>query len=80
MCKDVPPTIQNLEQRRQIKVAINKKSREENGRSKKFKREAGTDRYYGPQSQKPDLPPEVYKQLEINHIEVVRKCRKQEKN
>jgi len=69
MCKDVPLTIQNLEQRRQIKVAVNQKSRKEDGRSKKFKREAGTDRYYGPQSQKPDLPPDVYKQLEINHIE-----------
>ncbi|XP_072766253.1 uncharacterized protein [Anoplolepis gracilipes] len=69
MCKDVPPTVENLEKRRQIKIARTKKSREEDGRSKKFKREAGTDRHYGPQSQKPDLSSDVYKQLEINHIE-----------
>ncbi|XP_072750547.1 uncharacterized protein [Anoplolepis gracilipes] len=69
MCKDVPSTVENLEKRRQIKVARTKKSREEDGRLNKFKQVAGTDRHYGPQSQKPDLPSDVYKQLEINHIE-----------
>lgn len=39
------------------------------GRQRKFKREPGTDRYYGPQSQKPDLPPDVYEQLRQNHME-----------
>lgn len=34
MCKDVPPTVKNLEKRRQIKVAINKKSRKEDANLK----------------------------------------------
>ncbi|XP_067203566.1 uncharacterized protein [Linepithema humile] len=69
MCKNVPPVVENLEKRRQIKISRTKESREMHGRSKKFKREPGTDCYYGPQSQKPDLPPNVYQQLEENHME-----------
>ncbi|XP_067216432.1 uncharacterized protein [Linepithema humile] len=69
MSKDVPRVVENLEIRRQIKVSRTKKSREVHGREKKFKREPGTDCHYGPQSEKPDLPSDVYQQLEENHIE-----------
>ncbi|KMQ82941.1 hypothetical protein RF55_21408, partial [Lasius niger] len=69
MCKTVPPIVENLEKRRQIKVAKTRDSREAQGRQKKFKRESGTDRCYGPQSQKPDLPSDVFEQLQQNHLE-----------
>jgi len=69
MCKTIPPIVENLEKRRQIKVAKTRESRETQGRQKKFKRESGTDRYYGPQSQKPDLPSDVFEQLRQNHLE-----------
>lgn len=69
MCKTVPPAAEKLEQRRQIKVAKTRESRQTDGRPRKFKREPGTDCYYGPQSQKPDLPPDVYEQLKANHLE-----------
>lgn len=55
MSKNVPPIVETVEKRRQVKVARTRESREMNGRSKKFKREQGTDSYYGPQSRKPDL-------------------------
>ncbi|XP_029178453.1 putative nuclease HARBI1 [Nylanderia fulva] len=35
----------------------------------KCKRKSGTDCHYGPQSQKPDLLPEVFEQLRQNHLE-----------
>jgi len=69
MRKTVPSIVENLEKRRQIKVAKTRESREEQGRPKKFKRESGTDRYYGPQSQKPDLPSDIFEQLRQNHLE-----------
>ncbi|KMQ86118.1 hypothetical protein RF55_14999 [Lasius niger] len=69
MCKTVPPIVENLEKRRQRKVAKTRESREAQGRQKKFKRESGTDRYYGPQSQKPDLPSHIFEQLRQNHFE-----------
>ncbi|KAL6418944.1 hypothetical protein ACFW04_014155 [Cataglyphis niger] len=56
MCKIVPPIVKNLEKRRQIKT-------------KKFKREPGADRYYGPQSQKPDLSSDKILQLQQNHLQ-----------
>ncbi|KMQ85017.1 hypothetical protein RF55_16728, partial [Lasius niger] len=68
MDKNVPLIVENLENRRK-KVLRTKESREMHGRPKKFKREIGTDLYYGPQSQKPDLPLDAYKQLETNHLE-----------
>ncbi|XP_067205374.1 uncharacterized protein [Linepithema humile] len=69
MKKDVPLVVENLEKRRQIKVSKTRESREMHDKPKKFKREAGTDCYYGPQSQKPDLPSDLYQQLEENYIE-----------
>ena len=66
MCKTVPPIVENLEKRPQIKVARTRESRKMQGRQK-FKREPGTDRYYGPQSQKPDFPSNVLEQLKQSH-------------
>jgi len=54
-----------LEKRRQIKVARTRESRQIE-KQKKLKRESGTDRHYGPQSQKPD---HVFEQFRQNHIE-----------
>ncbi|XP_067207257.1 uncharacterized protein [Linepithema humile] len=68
MGKDVPAIVENLEKRRQIKIAKTKEIRKVHGRLKKFNRQSGTDCYYGPQSQKPDLPPDVYEQLQENHF------------
>jgi len=42
MGSNVPPVIETLEKRRQVKVARSKESRELNRRQKKFKRESGT--------------------------------------
>jgi len=69
ICKVVPPIIENLEQRRQMKVARTRESRQVHGKSKKFKREPGTDRYYGPKAQKPDLPLDVYEELQRNFFD-----------
>ena len=69
MCKTVPPIVENMENRRQIKIARTRESRKIQGMPKKFKRESGTDRHYGPQSQKPDLAPDVIEQLRQNHLE-----------
>ncbi|XP_067216539.1 uncharacterized protein [Linepithema humile] len=69
MDKIVPPIVENLEKQRQIKVAKTRESREAQGMPKKFKGESGTDRYYGPQSQKPDLSSHVFEQLRQNHLE-----------
>jgi len=67
--RNVPPIIETLEKRRQEKVATTRESREMNGRRQKFKRKSGTDCYYGPQSQKPDVPPDVFEQFRQNHLE-----------
>ncbi|KMQ86930.1 hypothetical protein RF55_13949 [Lasius niger] len=69
VCKDIPLVAKYLEKRRQIKLLKTKESRKMNGKSRKFKRELRPDRYYGPQSQKPDLPSDVFQQLKQNHIE-----------
>jgi len=69
MCNTVPPIVENLEKRRQIKVAKTRESREAQGRQKKFKREPGTDCHYGPQSKKPDLSSDIFQQLQQNHLE-----------
>ncbi|KAL6417133.1 hypothetical protein ACFW04_012961 [Cataglyphis niger] len=69
MCKTVPPIVKNLEKRRQIKVVKTRESRETQERQKKFKREPGADRYYGPQSQKPDLSSDKIQQLQQNHLQ-----------
>lgn len=45
------------------KIARTKESRLENRRPKTWKREVGTDCYYGPQSQKPDLLPVKFEEL-----------------
>ncbi|EZA49093.1 hypothetical protein X777_12633 [Ooceraea biroi] len=67
MCKDVPAVVADLENR-QLKVARNKECRKVHGR-KRFKRDAGPDSHYGPHSQKPDLPPHVFEQLQQHHAE-----------
>lgn len=59
ICKNVPPIVETLEKRRQAKVARTRESREINRRQKK-KFKSGTDCHYGPQSQKPDLPLDVF--------------------
>lgn len=69
MNKIVPANAEKLEKRRQIKVARTRESRQIDGKPKKFKREPGTDRHYGPHSQKPDLPDDVFEQLRQNHVE-----------
>jgi hypothetical protein len=69
MYKNVPFVVANLEKRRQIKIARSRESRKIDGRRKKSKEEQGTDCHYGPQSQRPDLPSDVLKQLEYNHME-----------
>jgi len=43
MSKNVPPIVETVEKHRQLKVARTRESREMNGRSKKFKREQGTE-------------------------------------
>lgn len=65
VCNSVPTVIENLEKQRQIKVARNRESRSTK-ETKKFK--SGTDRYYGPQSQKPDLPDEVLEELRKSQL------------
>jgi len=67
MDTNVPVVIENLEKRRQIKVAKTRESREIDGRKKKLKKESGTDCYYGPQS--PDLLDDVFEQFRKKHIE-----------
>jgi hypothetical protein len=69
MNKTVPPVVDKLEKRRQIKVERTRESRRINGRKGKFNRESGTDRHYGPQSQKPDLPDHVFEQLRKNQLD-----------
>ncbi|KMQ89298.1 hypothetical protein RF55_11082 [Lasius niger] len=68
MSKNVPPVVEILEKRRQTKVARTRESRKVNGRQK-CKRKSGTDCHYGPQSQKPDLLPDIFEQLRQNHLE-----------
>jgi len=69
MCDSVPPLVEKLEKRRQIHIAKKKESRTVEGRQKKVKQEMGTDRHYGPQSQRPDLPLHIFEQLKIDHID-----------
>jgi len=63
MCKTVPPIVENLEEERQRKMARTRESRQTLGRPKKFKRESGTDRHYGPQAQKLGVTPDVFERL-----------------
>jgi len=67
--KTVPSIVEKLEKQRQIKVARTRKSRQIDRRQKKLKRESGSDRHYGPQSQKSDLPDHIFEQLRQNYIE-----------
>ncbi|XP_070523169.1 uncharacterized protein [Cardiocondyla obscurior] len=69
MCDSVPPIIEKLETRRQIKVARSREYRQTERKTKKFKKQASADCYYGPQSQKPDLPSDVVEQLRQYHVE-----------
>jgi len=69
VCKTVPSIIENMEKRRQVKVTRNRECRKEEGRPKKLKKEKGTDCYYGAQSQKPDVPSDVFEVLKQNHLE-----------
>lgn len=68
MCKDVPSITENLEKRRQIKIMRMKVCREMSGKKTKLKIKAGTDKHYGPQSQRPDLSQEVFEKLRENHL------------
>jgi len=70
-CENTPSIIEDLEKRRQIKVAKTRESRKVDGRQKSLirTREVGTDRYYGPQSQKPDLSLHAFEVLKQNHLE-----------
>ncbi|XP_071652583.1 uncharacterized protein [Temnothorax longispinosus] len=69
--KAVPPVVEKLEQRRQIKVARTRESRQIDGRQKRSKRESGTDRYYGPQSQKPDVTDDVFEKNRQQHFKML---------
>ncbi|EZA52499.1 hypothetical protein X777_08632 [Ooceraea biroi] len=69
MCKDVSAVVADLEKRQQIKIARNKERTEVYDR-KRFKRDVGPDSHYGPHSQKPDLPPHVFQQLQQHHAGV----------
>ncbi|KAL0116395.1 hypothetical protein PUN28_009783 [Cardiocondyla obscurior] len=69
MCDSVPPVIKKLETRRQIKVARSSEYRQTKPKSKKFKKQAGTDCDYSPQWQKPDFPSDVVEQLRQYHVE-----------
>lgn len=66
---NVPSVIETLEKRRQRKVARTRLSRQMHGRTRKLKGELGTDRYYGPRSEKPDLSQDVFEQLRENHMQ-----------
>jgi len=70
-CESTPSIIEDLEKRRQIKVAKTREYRKVDGRQKPLirTREVGTDRYYGPQSQKPDLSFHAFEILKQNHLE-----------
>jgi len=65
MCRDTLSIIENVEKRQQIKIARNKESRKMNGRQKSLiqTREIGLDRYYDPQSKKPDLSLDAFEIL-----------------
>nr|XP_034194852.1 uncharacterized protein LOC117611076 [Osmia lignaria]XP_034194853.1 uncharacterized protein LOC117611076 [Osmia lignaria]XP_034194854.1 uncharacterized protein LOC117611076 [Osmia lignaria]XP_034194855.1 uncharacterized protein LOC117611076 [Osmia lignaria]XP_034194856.1 uncharacterized protein LOC117611076 [Osmia lignaria] len=69
MCKTIPPLVKRLEERRQRKVAKTKELRMTHGKRRKFKPVQGTDRYYGPNSQRPDLPSDILLQLWKEHFE-----------
>ena len=66
--KAVPSVIEKLETRRQTKIARTKKARAVKGRTRGFQRPQGLDKHYGPNSEQPDVEPEVYKQLHENHF------------
>ena len=66
--KTVPPVVQKLEKRRQTKIARTKESRSMKGQTTGLRRSQGLDKYYGPNSEKPDIEPDVYKQLRENHF------------
>ncbi|XP_036150394.1 uncharacterized protein LOC118648181 isoform X2 [Monomorium pharaonis] len=69
MDKTVPVMVEKLEKQRQIKVTRTRESRKTDGRKRKWKQESKTDCHYGPQSQKPDLPDDVFEQFREKHIE-----------
>ena len=69
MKKNIPDVVENLEKRRQIKVAKTRESRKMDGRLQKIKQETGLDCDYGPQAQKPDIGPNEFEILENNHLE-----------
>ena len=52
-----------------MKVSKTKESRQIQGRHKIYKKQSGTDRHYGPQSQKPDLSSDKYEQLKLRHLQ-----------
>jgi len=83
MNKSVPSiVIEKVEKRRQIKVARTRESREINRKKKKLKKDSGTDCYYGPQSQKPDLPDDIFCRIISTKAcrEIVRKWKELEAN
>ncbi|XP_076549399.1 uncharacterized protein LOC117605294 [Osmia lignaria lignaria] len=69
MCKTVPPLVKRLEERRQKKVAKTKQFRITYGKARKLKPVQGTNKYYGPNSQRPDLPSDMLLQLRKEHFE-----------
>ena len=69
MGKIIPPIVENFEKQRQMKVSKTKESRQIQGRHKIYKKQSGTDRHYGPQSQKPDLSFDKYEQLKLRHLQ-----------
>ncbi|XP_076545845.1 uncharacterized protein LOC117609781 [Osmia lignaria lignaria] len=69
MCKTVPPLVKRLEERRQKKVAKTKQFRMTYGKTRKLKPVQGTDKYYGPNSQRPDLPSDMLLQLRKEHFQ-----------
>jgi len=69
MNKNVPRTVEKLEKRRQLHVVRKRELRQIEGRRKKVKQDVGTESHYGPQSQKPDLAPEIFEILKKNHMD-----------
>lgn len=67
--RTVPPIVACVEKRRQVKVAQNKELRALNGRANNHRFHLGTDKHYGPQSEKPDLSVEDFERLRKHKLE-----------
>ena len=68
MGKIVPTSVKKLESSRQLHVRRNKTLRNEKGKRTRRKK-PGTDKDYGPNAQKPDLPYCTYQMVEDKHLE-----------